>query len=300
VARYLFAISALAVLNALAAAVEPTPAGVVNGEELFRPETVAKAESLIHGLQRDYHFDVRVETLELPEADRKNRSQARFFAQLGRDRAEKANLDGLYILICTAPAYVQVTVYPKSADALFSEYQRRELQKLLTARLQPLRRGAGRGDAAAAAVGVAWQLRPTPAAAKALLEALRRGEAVVRDRAGDPNAVRPAVMGGLLAGGVGVWLLLALVRRRMAKQKPDAGLFLPTDYGSRPALLAAQFGTPAAFWIYDRLFFGRPTVVPASKPPSAPEVVAGDDSPPSDLLHPEPDHADASSRDGTG
>ena len=152
-ARFLVTVTVVAGLSAVARAGEPAAVGVVDNEGLFRSATVAQADELIRGLRRDYHFDVRIETATLPEAERKGTGglvlrhlQARHFAEIGRERADKADVNGLYVLICTAPVYNQVTVYPKSAGALFSRYQQRLLEKLLDDRLQGVRPGVGRND----------------------------------------------------------------------------------------------------------------------------------------------------------
>jgi hypothetical protein len=124
---------------------------------------------------------------------------------------------------------------------------------------------------------------------------------VVRERAGSPNAAKPATIGAVLAGGVVAWLVLAILRRRLARRDPENGLLGPAGEGRGPALLAAQFGTPAAHWIYDRLFFGSPgaaIVAPVSPPAEAIAAkTARRDSAPEELVHPEPDHADAAASD---
>src|SRR4051794_9679372 len=125
-------------MSARALADDPVTSPVTDGAGLFRTETVARAERLIRDLQRQYHFDVRVETLALPpdevrklEGMAQRRSKALYFVELGRQRAANAAINGLDILVSTAPRHVQITVYPRSAESLFSSYQQRQLHKLL-------------------------------------------------------------------------------------------------------------------------------------------------------------------------
>ena len=101
--------------------------------------------------------------------------------------------------------------------------------------------------------------------------------------------------------------MLALVRRRLAERDPEGGLIGTTQPDRRPALLAAQFGTPAAYWVYDRLFFGRPAVPlapPPLPPPLPPMEVSAEPTrilaEPSETVYPEPDRADAATPDGVG
>jgi hypothetical protein len=307
-ARFLVAIVVFAGIGVVARAGEPASAGVVDEVGQFRPETAARAGELIRGLQRDYHFDVCIETIALSPADLKNiermtfkRSRDRYFAELARERAEKAKVNGLYVLVCTntSPPRIQVTVFPISAEALFSRYQQRQLETFLADRLQNVSQGAGQNTAAKAAVGLGWQLRPPSKADAALLAALDRVAIVLRERAGDPNAVQPAAVGVMLGAVAGMWLVLTLLRRRMAERNPNGGLFSMAQPGGRPALLAAQFGTPAGHWVYDRLFFGHSANPPAMPTPVTAER-AEDATAQSDLLHPEPDPADAATHDGTG
>jgi hypothetical protein len=228
------------------------------------------------------------------------RSQAHVFADIGRDRAEKANVDGLYVLISRDPAYDQVTVSPKSAEGLFSRYQQKQLEKLLDDRLQGVQAGVGRNTAAGAAVGLGWEQRQAAGADKALLAALDQVTTVLRERAGDPNAVRPGVIGTILLAGVVLWLVLSIVRRRMAERDPEGGLLRRAQPDRRPALLAAQFGTAAAYWVYDRLFFGPPPALLA--PPTVPATAVTTEptrilAEPIESLHPESVHQEPDAAD---
>lgn len=281
----------------------PTPAGVVDDAGLFRPETLGRAEELISALRHEYHFDVRVETLAaLPPDEQKaldalsrRKAKGRYVARISRERAEKAEVNGLYVLICTEPRFVQVVASPPSAEAYFSSYKQGQLRQLFEKRLAGSRAGQGRDDAAGAAVGFAWRARPPAGADAALLDALAQVRAGLRSQAGDPNAIGPWPVAVLLAGTVGLWLFLTLIRNRLTGRAHDEGVLRPDP---TPALLASQFGTPAAYWIYDRLFPGL-HAAPPNPPPPPPELPADDSAVngPSAL---EPDSVDTAARDRLG
>jgi hypothetical protein len=271
----------------------PVSAGVVDTDGLFRASTIERADATIAELRRKYQFDVRVETLQLPESERvsvgllpSRRAQARYFADLGRQRAEAEGVNGISILICTAPPFVDVTVYPRSAESLFSRYQQRQLTRLLQSRFDGVRPHEER-FAAAAAIGFAWQATPTGSDA-ALNEVLSRIESVLRTQAGDPNSVRSLALVTTLAGGVAVWAVLALASRRISVRQPGDPLASPQP-SNTPAMLAARFGTPTGCWAYDRLFASPP---PQPAPPSIasvpPAAQPGDPTTASAVSHDQP------------
>jgi hypothetical protein len=303
----------LAASSGTAAAGESAPAAsVVDEAGLFRNETILQADTRIQSLRRDYHFDVRVETLKaLPDTEAKRlaslstqRAKTRYVDVLARDRAAAANVDGLYVLICTTPPpsrFVAVSVSDAARD-VFSDFKRRQLHKSLVEGLKGASAGAG-DDSAQAAVGFAWMwvARPLTGPDLAILDALSEVEKTVRERKGDPNAIHSWPVGVLLLSGITLWLVLRIVGRRMTARAPDTGLLRPTRPDRTPGLLAARYGNPAAYWVYDRLFYGPPSEAP--RPPEegiAAALPAEHEAPESDLIHPEPkaDHADAVTPDG--
>jgi TPM domain len=264
-ARNIVAIGLFAGLQVGACAADPAPGSVVDTEGLFQRSTIDRAEAAILDLKRQYNFDVRVETLRLSDVERpkvermsQRRTQARYFAELGRQTAEDRGVNGLSILLFTDPRYVELTVYPRSAESLFSRYQQRRLQRQLADQLQQPRPEAAIFDAAAAVIGFGWQARTPSTADSALLDALAQVGTVLRSQAGDPNAVRPLAIGILLAGGMAVWVVLALASHRMSERKPAEGWAVSAQSTGALAMLAARFGTPTGSWVYDRLFPAAP------------------------------------------
>jgi hypothetical protein len=299
--RCLLTLALAGLLHNVAWSDGPSPDGIIDGLDLFRPEVAARADALIRDMREKYRFDVRVETLVLPDDERltvermpKQKAKAEYFTRLGIERADKAGVNGLYILICLNPRYIQVTTYPDSTAALLSRNSRKQLHDLLQRGLRGAKADGGHVDAAEAAAGFGWRARPPTGPDAALLETLQKVNAILYARAGNPNAVAPVSIGIVLAAGVGLWFVLTLLQRRLAKRAPDSGIAGPGQPDRGPALLAARFGSTAALWIYDRLFYGPPDLpAVASAPAESREMPAVAIGSPSDLLHPEPDHVDA-------
>jgi hypothetical protein len=244
-------------LSAAAARADGLPCGVKDEAKLFRPEAAARADEQAREIRRLYHRDVLVETLPaVPEAERRdvhNMTHAKadeYFARRARERAEALGLSGLYVLICADPRYVQVIAYPAGQEDVFTEVRRQEVRKLLQQRLPTL--GSERS-----LLRRLFGPKPRPDAAdEALLDVFRRARSMLRasfpevEGKTDPAAAGDAALAGLALGLVAVWLALRLVGRRFARA--DGPAAEPPGY--RAGRLGGMFGTPAGFWIYDRLF----------------------------------------------
>jgi hypothetical protein len=78
----------------------------------------------------------------------------------------------------------------------------------------------------------------------------------------------------IVAGIVGFWLLLSLVRAVLPQTDSES-----THAGRTSGFLGALFGTTAGHWVYDRLFSTHPPAVPQPEsdffhnPPPAPAAV---------------------------
>ena len=79
--------------------------------------------------------------------------------------------------------------------------------------------------------------------------------------------VSGVVLAGLLGGGLALWLLLRLIRRKIR-----AGSVNQREPKGREtaALLGAMFGFPAGLWIYDKLY-------PCSRPAAPAKEGEGSD-----------------------
>jgi hypothetical protein len=228
---------------------------------------VARAREEADKIHRLYHREVLVETVtSVPEEHRRdlhNRTRAgasQFFANWARERAEAAGVSGLYVLICTDPRFVQVTAYPADQEVVFTEARHEDVRKMLVQRLPAaggerslLRRLLGR--------------KPRPEDAdEALLDVFRKAREALQatfpdvEKKTDPAAIRDAALAAVALGLVGVWLVLAVVRRKLARREGRPA-------GDDPAahlagLLGGTFGTPAGLWGYDRLLRGAAGAAP--------------------------------------
>jgi hypothetical protein len=106
------------------------------------------------------------------------------------------------------------------------------------------------------------------------------------ERSRSTSVVSEIILGGVIAGLVGLWLMLCAIRFKMRRaHRTDDETAEPAD--RKAALLGSMFGTPAGCWIYDKLFRGPPGTVPLPEPePAAPAALEGEaavaDGPPAD------------------
>jgi hypothetical protein len=272
----------LALLALLAVAAvgraETPPAAVRDAAGLFSEDGRRRADEKLRDLRAIYHLDVVVQTVEAPPADdqerlkqaksgkERNQAVAEFFKGWGAREAEKAEVDGVHVLICKEVlpkenGYVQVTVWPAGAHAdLFPPADQRKLHDKLA--------GAMKKDDGFFRLP---QKGPPPDLAeqrsKVLNEALDEMREALR-----VNSLPPFPWGvviGVIAGALALWGVLGLVRMRLRKPDAAAGKERP---GALAGLLGGLFGTAAGHWIYDTLFFHGPRASAAATGAEAPSA----------------------------
>jgi hypothetical protein len=235
--------------------------GVQDHAGMFHADAVIKAREAIQRFRSEYHRDLFIETFDqVPAADRKrvnsfwSRQRERYFADWAATRAKTIGIDGVYVLICEHPKQVVVLVYPNTPEQEFTEENAQELRKRLE-------RGLPKSPDDALSDAVAF-VRNT---VKDNLEV----------RAGDASSIRYENIVAVIAGIVGFWLLLSLVRAVLHR----AGGSGDAAHGSLTAgFFGAMFGTAAGHWVYDRLFRAHPPAAPQSEteflhgPPPAPQA----------------------------
>jgi hypothetical protein len=224
---------------------EESPSPIRDEAHLFPAAAVAKAEKQIEEIQSTYHHSLVIETIpSLPP------SESRWLRVFPRPpigtrmkkeaqrRAEKEGLHGVFVLLCAKPKEAAAW----TTDARFFPTSNAvELQKKMARRLQD---GQAEG---------------------ALEDAVSYVRATLQENRADQwsQADNEWFLAGALGAGVGLWVLVGLLRRRLGPRGAGESLDL------QPALLAGRFGSPAGFWIYDRVFLAHRAAVPPGALPGA-------------------------------
>jgi hypothetical protein len=243
----------------LCARADDAVAPVRDDAHLFTEEGVKKAGDLIREIETIYKLDVVVDTVAAPPTDQqklfknKNTAQvAAFFQTWARERAADAKINGIYVLICKDPVFVEATTWPEDAHAArFTPADQKQVRALLL-KLNKDPKKAADND-------------------RLLLEALRdTRKALLDNLSPPPQSFSWLAVGGVIVGLLGLWGVLAVVRMRMQAAHPaadgDAG-----RTGLFPGLLGGLFGTTAGHWIYDTLLLGG---AHGATPPARVEVAA--------------------------
>lgn len=266
------------VLLASAVRAQNKTAPIRDDAQLFHPDAIAHAEQGIAEIQRDYDCNLLIRTvnstapghhhwfpfLRTPEVNRKLEAQA-------REYASESGVEGIYVVIFTRPRTVHVIVWPEDKP----EFTRRDaeaLRRMLTHRLHTR-------DADPALLALVDQVHTV------------LGDHVAR---GSSPVVNDVVLAGLLVGGLGLWLLLRMIRYRMRARRGVSGWQEGSEIDpsiqtrATAALLGTRFGFPAGMWVYDKLYPCPPGATPLCPPPAEEEEKAAqrDEEP-----HPSPEHA---------
>jgi TPM domain len=220
--------------------------------ELFRADTLAKAEQQIGEIRRKYDRNLFVETVKsVPPSQRKwfhflgTRQVNRILEEQARKLADESSADGIYVVICNDPKDIHVVVRPAD-DSLFTPRDGETLRRSIV-------RGFKDNDADQALLALVRQVQTT------LQTNTTRGQSTA--------VVSEFVLAGLIGGGVGLWLVLCIVRYKMRARRAVRETEENAEEQARqtPALLGAMFGFPAGLWIYDKLY-PRPVKVSFSLP----------------------------------
>lgn len=174
----------------------------------FRPETAREATERIEDIRRRSGKGLVVETVAAVPAAREKElnSQGRkeFFVLWAEERAAAAGVEGIYVLICRKPDYIQVYVDPDTREQVSSR-DAENLRKLLVQRFNHKHYDEGLLDGVAL---VREQLDPR------------------RRASGRPDWLW---MGGAVLGILALWLVLGAVRRRLPEQGPEESNERPAD-----------------------------------------------------------------------
>jgi hypothetical protein len=211
---------------------------------LFHAEAIARAEQRIADIHRK--FDRRLFVQTVASASPKERRLFRFLGkpqvnrlleEQARRRGDEVGMPGVYVVICNKPRDVHVIVRPDD-DTEFTERDAETLRRTVVRSLNQ---------------------RNADAALLVLVEQVQNVLQAHLDR-GDSSAVNDGIFAAVLGGGLTLWLLLCLIRRKIR----SSGERTRTE---NAALLGAMFGSPAGVWIYDKLY----PVYAVPLPPGEPE-----------------------------
>jgi hypothetical protein len=210
---------------------------IQDNAKLFKEEDVLAEVEARSSLRQKYGHDLFIETIDklegnswqewLPSAYTRHRLD-RYASKKIPEREEESSFDsGIYVLICQEPPGVNVRTWPDQDPDWFP----RRAQNLLSTRLSRTLKEQGPSGALLheLLVDLQRQLEPPP-----------------------PPPVSPDVLLIIVASCLGAWILLVILSRRWRESEELWPAGHVTDL--RAAWLGGLFGTPAAFWVYDRLF----------------------------------------------
>jgi uncharacterized protein len=127
----------LVVALACAGRVAAVAPEVKDDGKFFSAEAIKKANAQLRDIARLYEKDLLIETFATPPGDQAEKvkkmsreERAQFFRKWAQDRAEAAVVNGVYILICKEPGYIQVDVTRK-ARSVFDNQARNKLRDVL-------------------------------------------------------------------------------------------------------------------------------------------------------------------------
>ena len=261
-------------------------ANIRDEAKLFTPDGVKKAQQIIDQLQKTHKSELFIETFakaEDPEAAKKeNKDRAQYFQKWAADRYKELKVDGVYVLICKEPAYVQVASGKKMEAKGFDSKKRTELANLMIEQFKKKEFDAG---LLTVVNEVSKTLQAKGLAAKPGTERVAAKSGT--DQAAESTAVPelPAWTSWLCIGLMallGVWLVVGLIRAfsgagQIAGQPAGAG-----GGGFFSSLLGGLVGAAAGMYLYNTFFGSGTSSVFGSSPmgdPSAPPV---DNSPQTD------------------
>ncbi|HZT83002.1 MAG TPA: hypothetical protein VFA26_22420, partial [Gemmataceae bacterium] len=244
---------------------------VIDNAGFFSSDAVKKANEQIREIKKKYHKDLLIETMDKLPAERQkelDRARAdgesgRFWAGLSRQRAERAEVDGVYILICKSPGHVEVTLRePSRRQHAFTSDDRNRLAKILLSEFRDdkKRPAKERHD------------EGLKLAVNFVQERLAEGKgnvgAVPPAGEEDGGAAQPRKFNwaGLICTGLVVlavvWIVIALIRASTGWGHPGyyGGPGYGYGYGGGggffPSLLGGLFGAAAGMWMYNHFFGG--------------------------------------------
>lgn len=150
-----FILLALVSLGICAAAplVHAAPEGVRDHAGFFSPQAVRDADQEIKRIKQIHGKDLLIETYSGIPEDQKDRFRTedknKFFSDWVMQRARAENISGVYILICKAPARLDIEVVRETQKQVFTIADRNRLRDLLLSRFKAGEYDAGLSEGVA-------------------------------------------------------------------------------------------------------------------------------------------------------
>ena len=208
-----------------------TGAGIQDAAGFFRQEAITTAEQHIAAIHKKFGKDLRVETYDRIPPDRAAQytpeKRTEFFATWAYQRAKALGLDGVIVLICKDPAFLQVEVGDRTQQHAFTLAHRDQMRDLLVAAFTQRHFDDGLQQAVAyfgktlqstlGASGTGSRPSPAPAPEGHLS---RPAPQESQPRTPQINRSLLWLLGIVVVGGVGLWFLFR--RRRGPSEYRDA------------------------------------------------------------------------------
>jgi len=126
---------AVAVVLVSISMAQATGAGIQDAAGFFSKEAITTAEQQIAAIHKKFGKDLRVETYASIPTDRAEQytpeKRNEFFATWAYQRAKAIGLDGVIVLICKDPAFLQVEVGDRTKQHAFTLAHRDHMRDLL-------------------------------------------------------------------------------------------------------------------------------------------------------------------------
>ena len=266
-------------------------ASIRDDAKLFTAEGVKKAEQKIDEFKKAHKAELFVETFAKAEkmdlAKKDGKTDPKYFQKWAADRYKELKVDGVYVLVCKEPTFVQVATGKMMDKKGFDGKKRDELVKLMTEQFKKKEFDAGL-LAVVAEVGDTLKGK-APAPKKTSTE-----RAV--DKANETAEGLPSWTTWLCVGLVallGLWIVVGLIRAFMGMGQPQPQPYNPAMGGyqqpgmyqqpmqQQPAggggflssLLGGMVGAAAGMYMYNS-FFGSstPSAFGSTTPPADPNA----------------------------
>ncbi len=280
-------------LIVLVLAAIPCAAQVEDDAAMFKAETRKEAERRIERIREKTGKSILVVTinrLPVAEANKINMGDAgqrkELFRTIARERMEAAHLEGVLLLICETPSkddipenlrnvkHIEIAA-SDDTELLFGPWYRDHLKGRMIGSIQPDNPDQHLFRA------LSNRLRTSHDPDKGILAAIEYvGNKIEWNMPVDQSNL---VIGlGIMAGVLGFWLVLGLVRARLRNKGPaEAGVVHADESGRSIAVLGGGIGAVSGQWVFNRLFRHRkPEPVPAPAPASEEPSHEGEETPP--------------------